>query len=117
MIILDLKGGAYYGLDAVGASVWSLIQEPKTLGEIRNVILEEYEVEPQRRDRLVFNWGTLDRRETRRALKIREAVQLVIWHGRVDIRRKGLDILLDAWKEVCQRRQERDLQLLMVGTR
>ena len=54
--ILDLKAGVYYGLDAVGAQIWSLIQEPRTVNEIRNILLEEYEVEPERceRDLLVL---------------------------------------------------------------
>jgi hypothetical protein len=46
--ILDLKAGVYYGLDAVGARIWSLIQEPRTVNEIRDILLEEYEVEPER---------------------------------------------------------------------
>ena len=54
--ILDLKAGVYYGLDAVGARIWSLIQEPRTVNEIREILLEEYEVEPERceRDLLVL---------------------------------------------------------------
>jgi hypothetical protein len=49
--ILDLKGGAYYGLDAVGARIWSLLQEPKTVEEIREVLVSEYEVDPDRCER------------------------------------------------------------------
>jgi coenzyme PQQ synthesis protein D (PqqD) len=52
--ILDLEGGTYYGLDAVGARIWDLIQEPKTVEEIRNVLLEEYEVESERCERDVI---------------------------------------------------------------
>ncbi|NEO81208.1 PqqD family peptide modification chaperone [Moorena sp. SIO4G3] len=50
-IILDIKSGVYYGLNTVGASIWNLIQEPKTLDEIRNALLAEYEVEPEKCDR------------------------------------------------------------------
>jgi len=46
--ILHLNAGTYYGLDAVGARIWSLIQEPRTVGEIREVLVSEYEVEPTR---------------------------------------------------------------------
>ena len=42
--ILHLEAGVYYGLDAVGARIWSLIQEPKTIGEIRDILVSEYEV-------------------------------------------------------------------------
>lgn len=46
--ILDLKAGVYYGLDTVGARIWDLIQEPKTVAKIRDTLLEEYDVEPDR---------------------------------------------------------------------
>ncbi len=43
--ILNLKDSVYYGLDSVGASVWSLIQQPKTFAEIRDALLGIYEVD------------------------------------------------------------------------
>lgn len=46
--ILNLKSGVYYGLDPVGARVWSLIQEPQTVDSIRDALVEEYDVEPAR---------------------------------------------------------------------
>jgi Coenzyme PQQ synthesis protein D (PqqD) len=46
--ILHLKAGIYYGLETVGARIWSLIQEPRTVGEIRDILVSEYEVEPDR---------------------------------------------------------------------
>lgn len=49
--ILDLRAGTYYGLDAVGARVWELIQEPKRVTEVRDVMLDEYEVEPEQCER------------------------------------------------------------------
>ena len=49
--ILNLKAGVYYGLDDVGARIWTLLQEPKTVSEIRDVILQEYDVEAERCER------------------------------------------------------------------
>jgi hypothetical protein len=49
--ILDFKAGVYYGLDDVGARVWQLVQEPREVREIRNVLLDEYEIEPDRCER------------------------------------------------------------------
>jgi hypothetical protein len=46
-VILNLKSGVYYGLNSVGAYIWSLIQEARNLGEIRGALLREYEVEPE----------------------------------------------------------------------
>jgi hypothetical protein len=49
--ILDLRAGTYYGLNAVGARVWELVQGPKRVSEIHNILLKEYEVEPERCER------------------------------------------------------------------
>jgi hypothetical protein len=43
--ILNLKDGVYYGLDPVGGRIWSLIQEPRSVAEVRDILLEEYEVD------------------------------------------------------------------------
>ena len=46
--ILHLTSGIYFGLNAVGASVWQLVQQPKTVGEIHSALLHEYDVESAR---------------------------------------------------------------------
>jgi hypothetical protein len=46
--ILNIKSGVYYGLDPVGARIWSLMQEPRKVLEIQDAITNEYEVEPER---------------------------------------------------------------------
>jgi Coenzyme PQQ synthesis protein D (PqqD) len=51
VIILGLRDGVYYGLDAVGARVWAALQERHTIAEIRDQILREYEVDPERCER------------------------------------------------------------------
>jgi len=43
-VILDLATGTYFGLDSVGARMWQLMGEGKTLAEICDAMLEEYEV-------------------------------------------------------------------------
>lgn len=48
VVIVNLNNGVYYGLDGVGYRMWSLIQEGKTVQQIRDTIVEEYEVEPKR---------------------------------------------------------------------
>ena len=47
VVILGLKDGVYYGLNPVGAFIWSLIQKPKTVAEIRDAVLEEYDVKKE----------------------------------------------------------------------
>ncbi|MEE9288376.1 MAG: PqqD family peptide modification chaperone [Bacteroidota bacterium] len=46
--ILSLNNGVYYGLDAVGARIWTLLHKPISVSEIRDTLLNEYEVEPGR---------------------------------------------------------------------
>jgi hypothetical protein len=46
--ILNLKNTVYYGLNPVGARVWNLLQQPRTIGELRDRLLDEYEVEAGR---------------------------------------------------------------------
>jgi hypothetical protein len=44
--ILNIKSGVYYGLDPVGARIWTLMQEPRQVLEIQNAITSEYDVTP-----------------------------------------------------------------------
>jgi hypothetical protein len=46
--ILNLKNGTYYGLDPVGARVWDLVQEPRTVSDLRELLIAEYDVDPVR---------------------------------------------------------------------
>jgi hypothetical protein len=43
VVILNLRNGEYYGLNPVGAKIWTMIQEPRTVADIRDAILAEYE--------------------------------------------------------------------------
>ena len=43
-VILNMTTGMYYGLDPVGARIWALVQQPRTVAEIRDILLEEFEV-------------------------------------------------------------------------
>ena len=51
VMILNLENGVYYGLDPVGARIWELLQEPRTILEVRDALLQEFEVEPERCER------------------------------------------------------------------
>jgi hypothetical protein len=46
-VILNLRDATYYGLNALGARIWNLVQKPTTLREIKQQLLAEYEVQPQ----------------------------------------------------------------------
>ncbi len=45
MVLLDLKGEQYLGLNEVGARIWKSLQQGETLKMIYEVLLLEYDVE------------------------------------------------------------------------
>ena len=60
-------------------------------------------------------WRPRDRAAARAALNLAAGDRVVAWHGRVSIRHKGLDVLLDAWRELAAAGAADDLRLLLVG--
>ena len=49
--ILNMKNGVYYGMDAVGTRVWNLLQQPRSVREVCDTMLAEYDVERDRIER------------------------------------------------------------------
>lgn len=45
VVILGIKDGIYYGLDSVGSFIWDLLKEPISVNDIRDSIMEKYEVD------------------------------------------------------------------------
>jgi hypothetical protein len=54
-VILDLASGTYFGLDPVGARVWQLIGQGKSLAEICDALLDEYDVTRETLERDVID--------------------------------------------------------------
>lgn len=46
--ILNTESAKYYGLNAVGARIWELIQKPTRVAEVRDALVEEYDVAAER---------------------------------------------------------------------
>lgn len=46
MVLLNVETGIYFGLDAVGTRIWTLLTEGATEDEIVTRLLDEYEVSP-----------------------------------------------------------------------
>jgi Coenzyme PQQ synthesis protein D (PqqD) len=42
--ILNRKNSVYYGVNPMGARVWNLLQQPRSVTELRDTLLDEYEV-------------------------------------------------------------------------
>jgi starch synthase len=92
--------------------------------EIKRV-LERYRIAADKIGR-IFNpvssglWNTDnredERKRARQELGFAQTARVVMCHGRIDIQRKGLDLLLNAWLQVCDEHPEEDIHLLLVGT-
>ena len=54
-VILHLGSGTYYGLNAVGSTIWNLIQEPRTIAEIHDRLLQQYEADAGECERDLLN--------------------------------------------------------------
>jgi Coenzyme PQQ synthesis protein D (PqqD) len=55
VVILGLSSGVYYGLNEVGASIWNLIQQSRTIQEIQDALLQEYDVEASQLKQDIFS--------------------------------------------------------------
>ena len=64
----------------------------------------------------LHTWRPMNRAVARSRLAIPADDQMIMWHGRLDIKSKGLDVLIAAWKEICDRHPQRALRLLLVGS-
>lgn len=55
VVILNVASGMYYALDPVGARIWALISQARSIEEIRQILLREYtDVTPERCEREVL---------------------------------------------------------------
>ena len=61
-------------------------------------------------------WRPIDRVETRQTLGVPLGSRIVVYHGRIEMHRKGLDVLLDAWERIRAGRPGQDERLLLIGS-
>ncbi|HXD16476.1 MAG TPA: PqqD family protein [Vicinamibacterales bacterium] len=45
-VLLNLRSGIYFGLNAVGTRVWRLITQERSLRDVNRVLCEEFEAHP-----------------------------------------------------------------------
>ena len=50
-VVLNMKNETYYGVQGVGTQIWHMMQKPTRVAELRDAILEEFDVEPARCER------------------------------------------------------------------
>src|SRR2546425_11037696 len=69
--ILQLKSGVYYTLNPVGARVWTLVQQPVRVAALRDTLVAEYDVEPERLEADLFD--LLTKLAAERLIEVRDA--------------------------------------------
>jgi glycosyltransferase involved in cell wall biosynthesis len=60
-------------------------------------------------------WRPGGREGVRQRLGIPDAARVVIWHGRVELEKKGLDVLLQAWSQLGLSSADAPHRLVLVG--
>jgi glycosyltransferase involved in cell wall biosynthesis len=76
------------------------------------------------RDKVALLYNSLDfsvwhpsrQDEMRGSLGIPQDARVVMFHGGTFIHYKGLDVLVEAWEQICAERPGRDLRLILIGT-
>jgi hypothetical protein len=71
LLILQTVSGVYYGLDPVGRRVWSLMDEPRRVGAIRDVLLNEYQVDREKCTRDLLD--LLEKLASKRLIEVKSA--------------------------------------------
>jgi hypothetical protein len=47
-VVLNLRDGNYYGLNAVASQVWQWLREPRTMDELEGLLMAEFKVDAGR---------------------------------------------------------------------
>jgi hypothetical protein len=50
LVLLAPVSGIYYGVDEIGRAIWKQIEEMQPVATVRDRVLEQYDVEPERLD-------------------------------------------------------------------
>ena len=50
LVALDAEGGHCFGFNSVAASVWRLLEVPRTFDQLKSDLMQEYEVSEQQCD-------------------------------------------------------------------
>jgi hypothetical protein len=47
-VLLNTDSGTYYGLNSVGTAIWRLLQQPRSIAELCELVAAEFAVTPER---------------------------------------------------------------------
>ena len=47
-VMMSVQNGKYYGMDKIGSRIWALIEEPRSVSNVCNILLGEFNVSRER---------------------------------------------------------------------
>jgi hypothetical protein len=69
-VILSVSTGVYFGVNALGSFIWKAMTDAKTVRAIRDAVLAQYDVTPERCEQDLF--GLLSRLSAERLITVRD---------------------------------------------
>jgi hypothetical protein len=55
-VMMSVENGKYYGMDPIGSRIWALIKQPRSVSELCDILLTEFNVDRERCDRDVLDF-------------------------------------------------------------
>ena len=55
-VLMSVQNGKYYGMDAIGSRIWALIEQPRSLLNVCEILLGEFDVDRERCERDVLKF-------------------------------------------------------------
>lgn len=47
LVMMDIEKGKYFSLNPVATRIWELLEQPKELNDLCNILMDEYDVESE----------------------------------------------------------------------
>ncbi len=62
-VMMDIDRGSYFGLNQTGTRIWALLAEPMAIGELRDRLMEQFDVPREQCEQQVVDYleSLLDR--------------------------------------------------------
>lgn len=70
--ILNVSTTIYYGLNSIGTRIWRLLQVPTRIAELRDALVDEYDVDAERCESDLLN--LLEKMQAEGLIEVRSAV-------------------------------------------
>ena len=55
-VMMSVNSGKYYGLDEIGSRIWELIKQPRSVSDLCDILLEEFEVDRKQCEKDVLDF-------------------------------------------------------------